>query len=211
MTDKIAILAARLRSPRPASAIIALQQWAEGKSYAQCLDLLRACSDADRTVLASALREVLSGYPARWGLPVLMRYSGREDWLELPISATPPVPQALEWHWESASLAPAAPAGILPNRIQCAIFVIRTSAHETPEVPDAYWQDLFDSLSSGDEIRISARIALPYLDSIEAAMALKAVATSGGVPLGQQRQFLNDHAWQWALEAGQRFRHFVNS
>lgn len=210
MTDQTARLATSLRSSRPASAFLALQDWAQNKTRAQYQDLLRACSDRDRPTIASALREVSAGFPPRWGLPVLMYYQGRQDWLALPASTTQPVPEAVAWHWESASWSPApqGPAGILADRAQCALLVVRTPNPEPPDIPNEYWNTLFGGLPDGEQIRISARIALPYIDALEAALLLKAVAASGRVP-NLRREFLQEHAWQWAVQAGEHFRQLV--
>lgn len=209
MQNKLSNLAARLKSSRPAAAVLALQQWTNNKSYAQMLNLLGACGDSDRPVIASAMQEVVAGYPVKWGLPILFFYRGRQEWIELPSSQVPPVENAVDWHWESASFAPSASAGILPHRVQCAIFVMRILSHEAPTVPDEFWRDLFAYLPAGDELRISQRLVLPMPAAIEAGMLMRATAASGRSAATGAYTFLDHRAARWAIEAGQQFRRFI--
>lgn len=70
------------------------------------------------------------------------------------------------------------------------------------ELPDQWWCKLFRRVSAN--IHLTARMALPYPDALEAARVQQAFAR--GEPLPSKGHFLSDSAWSYACDEAAMFQ-----
>lgn len=98
------------------------------------------------------------------------------------------------------------PVSVPINDISAAVALFRSHPDvfelDQLELPNQWWGDLFQPVHCN--VRISARMLLPYPDALEAARVLSTAAR--GEPAPARGGFLSDNGWAWARDAGELFQ-----
>lgn len=203
-------------------AVAEMRLWLSSAQPGDPEELLAQCEKPLRPKIALLLRDLLSRYPATIvGCPVLV-YPTRSD---ESVGKQPllPIPgESLRWPCSDLHfLGWAQPHDQLPlstpirtnhglavewQAFSCAIALFRSKPEvfdlETVDLPSMWWGELF--LPFPGNIRISARMILPYPDALEASRVLQAAARQEPYP--KPGYFLSDAGWSWACNEGLLFQ-----
>lgn len=184
--------------------------------------LLSYCEKPLRPKIALLMRDLLSRYPTTIvGCPVLV-YPTQSEETRGQLPCLPVPTEKLRWPCTDLQfLGWASPTDQLPlptpirtnempllewNAFSCVVALFRAKPDvfdlETVELSSMWWGSLF--LPFPGNIRISARMVLPYPDALEASRVLQAAARQEQYP--DTGYFLSDAAWTWACNEGLLFQ-----
>lgn len=204
------------------AAIAEMRIWLSKAQHGDPERLLSHCAKPLRPKIALLMRDLLSRYPTTIvGCPVLM-YPTRSDESTGMVPRLP-VPAA-EVRWPCKDLlflGWANPDEQLPlqtpvrtdkalqlewDEFSCLVALFRANPDvfdlDSIELPSMWWGELF--LPFPGNIRISARLVLPYPDALEAARVLQAAARQESLP--DAGYFLSDGTWTFACNEGLLFQ-----
>lgn len=216
-----ALEAALVKGEIPRS-IDLLRNWLVTAQEGEPETLLHATTPSVRPKLALLMRDLLARYPSTMlGAPVLMFAQPDSESCQLqqanivlPFPTLEAAQPCAELHflgWLPVGAALPVPQPFRPEKYKCvvpwfkavaAVAVFRSNPNvfdaDTIELPNQWWAELFRPVSGN--IRLAARMLLPYPDALEAAGVMEAVANAETPP--ERGLFLSDATWHWAHSEG---------
>jgi len=201
----LSTLAFSLRSQNPADALQTLAGWVQHTSFRQIRSTLLSTPPALRPTLATAVSDLLSGYPVtRWGIPILLHGTAPNQPNLIP---HPPAGTTLITLRQVLSDQGLASDTIYPDRNQVVLLQLGGDAFEPPALPADAFLPLIDA-GPGGSIKIAGGKAFVWPEAVEVAIRMQAVLLDPA-ECAVATVFVGDAGWAYASETAGRFRQAV--